>query len=1272
MSERLHAGENQAFQRKREAYYRSQIQHALDYGSPLDMLKQLEKGNLLSAEEIHGQICNRIHEGNGPIDSFTPLFNAQLRAVDYLYGTDDLIESEETNPLVDILALVAHPKFNGKSVDFQLTAEGIPLPKPLFAKAEPANKGGQRTFDEYSSDRQEYRTITAFGTIMPTTIRGLYIMAEASKAHPSILRSALAQYESLIPDDSGKAEGTAVGLLEILHNAHLLYDRRFYNFATQLRDIVFDQVKDYSALKNKYAYTIITEKPFWYRGEKEKIRSHDKFEYIPAPSPMVEQVSEASYSIPQFDTWTLIAKKRAELTSLVRKFTLNNSLKKSTPNFSPEKALKSIKQDQISKATCAEELRNLELKQSDNLKKVWRKFIEDEIGENFIIESEEVKFVEKILSKIVTLFTDDKSLSQKAKTNFSNNESFSVSGFYGLKTEALLKDPLFHWILAMRIPETRRTFRDAVGRNPESITSFHLFLRLLTYETARVSFHTKELNFLFDSTFTQKMSPDKTLAFLDSILDSIQDHVPDVRRLTKAILPESRKVVSDLLKPERLNRVKNNLNSLKYRDIFGLKSRIPKAIGFAEEDREFLKKLPKKITAFTAYLAFFVAVEIGVSHGIGKLIKGPAQETSGSQASTDKLLSLGDGKFPKSIADRIPDSISPEDLAKIGPADFGEILHFPRGWGMDKAGAQVGYFPWGALVKVGGQMAGIDSWVRATGQEGVPSQIPFSAFVKVDDISKQNPDYSPNQLAYVIDSPNPIIYPPIGWQITKIYQEGGSNPTEGSIGELYYTDAPVKVLIIVDSVGEITLNDSWGRVKEDSERLTNRYDVRKWFNGDLAATVNSKLAGDPALQQLHSDFINELQASFSQGPDAEMAVIKTYTNLYAYYTVKNRFYSLSFQVDKTLADTAFNSDASFATLESLAEFPDRGYFCSVAAYAFRDFMASAGVATAVQPGITLYNYQNHLIGSIAHENNIVYLPDGYILEIDMTPYSTDKTPQVAGGKPFTEEDIKRLLAKEHAKHIDYGKIAEATLLGSGGLLGSLALTVAGSFVYDNTKRKIIADRIERSLAMNRDLTGLEKDLMLAASGRLSLLSYDDTFPETASQLLMSIEAYDRQKYDYAISWLSTDGSLLLEEDNAEAAFHLLCLDVKDASAERVEEIRRNLPHDVFEDIQRYNQGAETIECPYDFSVIFNLSKILYDKDSLELARDVYQRLGVTISGSTDIALRYKVTDVLDLLKRRYASKKTSDSVKPLFNGMYNLINNELSATENAITEIQTS
>jgi hypothetical protein len=270
MTERIVGAENQSSGQKHEASYRYIAGWALDSQMPSDILYQLERRNVMSEEEVSVHLCQRLEKAEYPniSDDAIPTLKAQLRAVDYLYGTGRLIVSEEANPLVDILALITNPKFLGSYSNDELTTEGEPLPKPLFAKADAKNKGDQRTFDEYSYDRHEYRTITKFGEIIPTTIRGLYVMAEASKAHPSILRSALAQYESLIPHSRGHAGGMALGLLEILHNAHLLYDKRYYNFTTQLRDIVLDKIGDYRNLKSRYSYTIVADKPFWYRGRK--------------------------------------------------------------------------------------------------------------------------------------------------------------------------------------------------------------------------------------------------------------------------------------------------------------------------------------------------------------------------------------------------------------------------------------------------------------------------------------------------------------------------------------------------------------------------------------------------------------------------------------------------------------------------------------------------------------------------------------------------------------------------------------------------------------------------------------------------------------------------------------------------------------------------------------------------------------------------------------------------------------------------------------------
>lgn len=1323
MSERLNVRQNIENIKQRNLH--QALIHAIYFGTAADALKYLERPNkIITEEELTQTIQFKINDINLSIKNYTPtavtfapIYKAQLRAIDYLYGKGTTIGSAEANPLVDILTLISHPKRSFNAIDFQLTTRGEPLPKPILASSKPANKTEQRTYDNDDLNREEYRTITEIRKNLKTVISGMFILAEASKAHPSIVSSALSQYEALIPYNYGKAEGMALGLLEILHNTHLLYDRRFYNLASQLRGIVLESVGDYNQVKKAYAYSIVRERAFWYKGEEQRVRNHEKFKYIPAAGRGPETHSEANLPIPLFDNWPVIARNRAELTRMIRQLTITNSIKSATPNFSTDKALTAIKRDRITRASLIEERRNLESKQLDNLKKAWRGFIEDYIDENVIIENDEVKFVDAILSKVVTLFKTDNTLSQKAKTNFVNSGKATTEGYYGLKTEVLLKDPLFHWILAMRIPETRRAFRDSVARSSENTTAFYLFLRLITFEAARVSFQTKELDFLYDPTFTQKISPEYALAFLDSILSNIQNYVPDTRRLTWAILPKTKRAVSDLINPGKLKRIESKLDELKYRDIFGLRSRIPKAIGFSQEDKEMLKKVAKGTGRILGLLGIYSLLGTGLFFGVktladfnafrdkssGNISDGgdadpnakPADDglaTNQGGDSTqkqsrffewlDKVLpkkepptppdgsgGASDGSFT-AIEDRIPDAINPENLKNIGPAIYGEILHVPEGSGMSENGAAVGYFPWNASMMVNWQQTSVDSWIQRHSPDGV-SQQPFTAFVRVESFD-DSIVYDPADLYYVIKSPNQIIYPPIGWRITSIYQVGGSDPRQGSIGELYYDQAPTSVLLGVEKVIETYVGGS-GRIKYADAFQTAGYDVAPLFNPELPAEVNLNLAGDTVLQQLHADYINDLTASFAGGPEAESAVIVRYAELYAQYTNTYRYYALNFQVDKEFVDApadATDIDRNYATIETIAAYYDKGYFCSVAAYAFRDFIASGSVATAVQPGITLYNYYDTLIGQLAHENNLVYLPNGKILEVDMTPPVTSRTPQAdidaLMGKPFTDRELKRMIDKRNAKPVDYEKYFLYTLGGIFGIAGLLGLGAAGEAIYSNAKAKFIAKRIRDSLDENRDLNELEKELILAATARLSLLAYDNTFPETASAILSSLEAYDRKKYDYAIRWMTNDAAGLLEEQDYETAFKKICETVKTADATLHDEIQRNLPWEVFEDIERVNQGAENIESPYDFAVIFNLSKILYDRDLWNLTRDVYRRLGVPLEGATDLALKYKVNDILDLLKRRYASKKTPISVKPIFNGMYRLIRTELTEVEKMI------
>lgn len=189
--------------------------------------------------------------------------SSQYRAIDYIYGkgVQKENESEFGNPLVDILSLITYPKYFGRNYDFIPAVKGKAYPEPIlpFLGAKDSKKAEQFRIEQTPRGNISFRTITNFMDHLPTTVRGLYIMAEVSKHHPAIIKNTFKQYLQNISETKSNQSDMAVGILEVLKNARLLYDPRFYSFSTQLRKIVFEEgkFKDYRTLKKKYSYSII-------------------------------------------------------------------------------------------------------------------------------------------------------------------------------------------------------------------------------------------------------------------------------------------------------------------------------------------------------------------------------------------------------------------------------------------------------------------------------------------------------------------------------------------------------------------------------------------------------------------------------------------------------------------------------------------------------------------------------------------------------------------------------------------------------------------------------------------------------------------------------------------------------------------------------------------------------------------------------------------------------------------------------------------------------
>jgi hypothetical protein len=1273
--------------------------------TPQEMLKDIDNNTILHGKHASGFVEHAIaniveFDSEEKISSrLKAVLVSQYKAIDYLYGKGITNEnkSDYNNPLVDILTLVVNPKFKYDPSDFRLGVKGKPIPEPIvpFVEAKAEEKAEQFRVLKTPRGKVPYRTITNFKDNLPTVIRGLYVIAEVSKHNPQILPSTLDEYNKSVSNASGDSTGMAIGILETLKNARLLYDPRFHSFASQLRNIVLDDVKNYPSLKKIYSYSIINDRNFWFQGELHYGRIKEPVKYVGRVSEKNKPAVKNELRLPYVEDWQHVCKNRNEIISKIRSLTPVASIKKTALNFSTENAIAAVRQDRLEKTLLASELTNLQRKSLEKLQNRWRTFVNEELSENLIIESHEVDLVDNAAAIIAWHFITDPSLSEKSRTIFKSMLDIKPSE-YEIAGNKLVNDPVFSWVLDMFNDETRASFDKSVTSNPENMEAFYQLMRLMVYETAKVSFQKKELDFLFDSKYKQKMDPTDVTRCLDKILSLISHYTPDTTRLTANVLKGKEDRIHDLLAPDRIKKIQEDIDSITFNTIFPFRFKLSKS--YSDRDKKaiikslkFGGKISLGIAGSTLFWSMLGSTAGGqaqaptdVSEGyktpsepseiekwLGKLL-GESSKKSTEQEELIKVLNSG---FPDDVADRLPDAINHEDLEGMGLAYYGDIYHLPKS--LEAAGGEVSavaYFPWAEQLKVWNDIYpdyfSVDNFERKF----------FTDTQIVDDIDKfvkaDGFEFSEDSFAYKLTAVPDHLFAPNGYMTAGVIQEGGTPPLIGALGELDYSQSerPTEVLVIATPLKLETVDGSGGKVIKDVGLSTGFI-----FDGGMGEDLVDRLQGSPELAALQSNFIREMDESRdNRGSIDNLSDIATkYAVLYAQYTNERRFYALSFDggfgnMSKYLVGTANESQQDYLALEAIASHPDNGYFCSVASYAFRDFMASAGVITSAQPGITLYNYQNHLIGTTAHQNNKVFLPNGEVLEVDMTPPSTNQTPAediaVQSTAYLNDKNIQDLITKKIDKAISQGEAEErkkrtreiANNVVGIVFLSGLGLSAAGlcymglASVYGVTKDKFIKMRIEKALKVNNRLSRMEKEIVASATGHLAVSAYDANFGDRAVEILNVVKDYNADRHDRTVRWLEDEGVMLLTCKNSKEAFDELCKSVKTGGDYEINEIRRNMPDDVFDVMRLLNNGVED-EVPEDFDTAFKIASLMYDNNFQKFAKNIYKNLDVEVTGQKNEGIQYKVDDMLETLEHVYKSYSFDNEAKSRFNAIYNML-----------------
>jgi len=396
----------------------------------------------------------------------------------------------------------------------------------------------------------------------------------------------------------------------------------------------------------------------------------------------------------------------------------------------------------------------------------------------------------------------------------------------------------------------------------------------------------------------------------------------------------------------------------------------------------------KKIAdIYKSFAALFILITIFVGAGSPINIRSELHDLN----LLGQVFNSGDVNFESGIT-RMPDRVGLEGTKNQQPEYRGEVFDLPDTLDLDPTKA-IGYFP--------------TNWFESNGQPFIDSgMVSFANFEIVSSSEEIEYQEQPDEMAYSILEFGRTIYPPNGYKITRVFQSGGSQPMIGGAGQISYSEKPIKIFLVVTQVSDFETFNAGGRVRESADLRAPEYYAWNDFNYEAALELNQKLGNDPILQSLHRDFIEALKVQVDLIRENMVTnhsdFMKNYADLIknhverfgSEYVDYFRFYALLFTPGPT--------NGEYPALQALANQNQVGYFCTSGALSFSDFLTSLGIKVFTQPGNDLRNYDGELYSHIGHMNNIVQLPDGRLLFVDMTPRVTDQTP---------DEDIDALRTK---------------------------------------------------------------------------------------------------------------------------------------------------------------------------------------------------------------------------------------------------------------------
>lgn len=827
-------------------------------------------------------------------------------------------------------------------------------------------------------------------------ISSLGIIAHATLNRPALLHAELECFDMSLDTNKNQIISVPLGLLEIMHRYGLMGEPAYHQLACRLRDFILDYI-DYETLKEEWPYSVIYEEEFWKEARN--------------VSPLTLARKSGAFR--------LRMKGIKETRSRIRRMPISGIVTRAGSAAKGNDA--KFKQETVDAIHRKEELELSYTKQEADCKRNLRTALLQDINPVLSGDVDAHDVVEK-LRKIIEFFKDDTALPGSMRTLDLN--------LYPLDESRVAKNPFFAWLSELQHPTVAESLREQAQLYPEDTL---LLLRQIIYEAGHAFFGRDCTDFLLSPNFASADSTRLKRLVIDLVYSRPRD---DEKRLVWDVV-SNKALVAGQLTPDKVRQRTQKIEKRIFQRRGPLK--IDQRKELTPERKAELKKMGQELGKLLVKASIITGLYTQLILGIFHII-----ETHQIQ----KIAEIALKHVDSLVTDILPTDQNYEILIRsdpyIGrseteikfetessPFKYGTILAWPSGKPMPEDGQDIGFFPsmigdemydqygigFPPIQKNAERQSLIAEGNTSLNKENLelfiyniakPGRVflPLNkhSIVRVSEPHRFDFNLRPHDKEWdsiLVDNAR-IVNHGIGFEYTNPHID--PSISSGLLEKVRYPST-----VIVETVEEQNIPIYGDRVILRSE-LAQTYEPGGGTLGYGLFTAVSDEEFNSEMNQLRDMFV--IQDS-SQNPDAVILSIGTnfVDRLQNLRTLVKRDNLTREEFLKLYSDIVVDSSKAMAQhiernryyqitegkeysfLNELNDL-DIGFHCEAAAVAYDEFFTQLGIKVFRVTGFNLKVFHgDELWGKVGHAKNLVWLPDGRLMDVDITPPIVEgKTP----------------------------------------------------------------------------------------------------------------------------------------------------------------------------------------------------------------------------------------------------------------------------------------